>query len=110
MAVFRMAGGLGAELAELLDVFHRHVLVTGEEQQRIKEHGTVAGRQHETVAVRPERVLRIEFQKAGKEDGRDIGSAHRQAGMAGIGLLYSIHGKESDRVRHPVMFVERGHG
>ena len=105
--VFGMAGGPRAELAEALDLVDRHVLVAGEIEQRIKQHRAVAGRQHEAVAVRPVRLLRIVFQIAGEQHGGDVGAAHRQAGMAGIGLLDRIHGQEADRVGHPVVFLAR---
>ncbi len=110
MTIFRVACGLGAELAEGLDVFDRHVLISGEIEERVDQHGAVAGRQHETVAVRPERVLRVEAQVAGEENGRDIGAAHGHAGVAGIGLFHCIHGEETDRIRHPLMFFGRNHG
>jgi hypothetical protein len=58
MTVFRMAGGLRAELAELLQVVDGHVRVAGQIQQRIEQHRAMAGRQHEAVAVRPVRLLR----------------------------------------------------
>ncbi len=43
VAVFRVAGGLGAKLAELLDVLDRHVGVAGQVKQRIEQHRAVAG-------------------------------------------------------------------
>ena len=66
MAVFRMAGRLGAELAELLDVLDGHILVARQIEQRVEQHRAVAGRQDETIAVCPERRLRIEFQVTGE--------------------------------------------
>ena len=83
MAVFRMAGGLAAELAEALQLIQRHVGIAGEMQQRIEQHRAVAGRQHEAVAVRPIRMLRVELQELGEQDRRHVGHAHRHAGMAG---------------------------
>ena len=47
-----------SELAEMLDLVERHVLVAGEIQQRIEQHRAVAGREHEAVAVRPVRRRR----------------------------------------------------
>ena len=108
--VFGMAGGLGAELAEALDLVDGHVLVAGQVEARVEQHRTVAGGQHETVAVRPFRVLRIVFQIAGEQDRGDVGAAHGQAGVARIRLLDGVHGKEADGVGHPVMLVARGHG
>jgi hypothetical protein len=51
--VFGVAGGLGAELAELLDLVDRHVLVAEEIERGIEQHRAVAGRQDEAVAIRP---------------------------------------------------------
>ena len=66
MTEFRMAGGLGAELAELLDVLDGHVLVARQIEQRVEQHRAMPGRQDETIAVCPERRLRIEFQVTGE--------------------------------------------
>ena len=100
VAIFGMAGGLGAELAEVLDLVERHVRVAGEIKHRIEQHRAVAGRQDEAIAVGPVRIERIELQEFGEKDRGDVGHAHRQAGMAGVGLFDGIHGKGSDRVRH----------
>ncbi len=105
-----MAGGLGAELAELLKILDRHVRVAGEVEHRIEKHRAVAGRKDEAVAVRPVRLLRIEPQIFGEENRCDVRHAHRHAGVTGIGLLDGIHGKESDRVGHPVVLFARDHG
>ncbi|MNZ77246.1 hypothetical protein D3C78_957760 [compost metagenome] len=82
MAIFGMAGGLGAELTETLDLVDRHVLVARQIEQRVKQHRTMACRQHEAVAVSPERRLGIEFQVTGEKNGGDISGAHRQTGVA----------------------------
>ena len=103
MAVLGMAGRERAELAEALDLVDRHLLVAEQMQQRIEQHRAVAGRQHEAVAVGPGRVGGIEFQEAGEQDGRHVGRAHRQAGMAGFGLLDRIHGERPDGIGHAVM-------
>jgi hypothetical protein len=50
-------------------------------QQRVNEHRAVAGRQHETVAVGPGGLGRIELQELGEQHGGDVGRAHGQAGM-----------------------------
>ena len=101
-----------AELAEALELVERHLLVAEEMQQRIDQHRAVPGRQHEAVAVGPGRIGRIEFQELGEQHGRDVGRAHRQAGMAGFRLLDRVHGERADRVRHALMLcagrVRRG--
>ena len=78
----------------------RHALVAGQMQQRVEQHRAVAGRQHEAVAVRPGRVGGIEFEEAREQHGRDIGHAHRHAGMAGLRLLDGVDRQEADRVGH----------
>ena len=60
----------------------------------------MAGRQHEAVAVRPFRIGRIEFQELREQHRRDVGGAHRQAGMAGFGLFDGIHRQRADGVGH----------
>ncbi len=100
MTVFRMAGGDRAELAEALDLVDRHRLVAGEIKQRVDQHRAVAGREHEAVAVGPGRIGRVELQEAREQHGRDVGRAHRQAGMAGFRLLHRVHGQRADGVRH----------
>ena len=87
----------------MLDLVERHVLVAGQVQQRIEQHRAVAGRQHEAVAVRPVRVGGVEFQELREQHGRDVGGAHRQAGMAGFRLFDGIHGEPADRIGHTGM-------
>ena len=101
--VLRMAGRERAELAEALDLVDRHRLVAGEVQQRVDQHRAVAGREHEAVAVRPFRVGGIVLEELGEQHGRDVGRAHRQAGMAGLRLLHRVHRERPDGVRHAVM-------
>ena len=101
--IFRMARRQRAELAEALDLVERHRLVAGQIQQRIEQHRAVAGREHEAVAVGPVRIGGIELQELGEQHGRDVGHAHRHAGMAGFRLLHRVHGERADGVRHAVM-------
>ncbi len=55
VAVFGMAGGADAELAEALQLLDRHVGIADQMMERIEQHRAVAGRQHEAVAVGPVR-------------------------------------------------------
>ena len=103
MAVFRMTGGDRAELAEALDLLDRHRRIAGEIEQRVEQHRAVAGREHEAVAVGPGRIGGIEFQELREQHGRDVGGAHRQAGMAGFRLLDRVHRQRADGVGHGVM-------
>ena len=100
MAVFGMAGGLAAELAEVLQLIERHVGIAGQMQQRIEQHRAVAGREDEAVAVGPVRLRGVELQELREQDGGDVGHAHGHAGMAGVRLLYGVHGEGPDGVCH----------
>ncbi len=66
VAVFRMAGRQRAELAEILDLLDRHLLVAEKIKERVDQHRSMAGREHEAVAIGPGRIAGIEFQKAGE--------------------------------------------
>src|SRR3546814_1095836 len=57
-----MAGRLRMQLAETLQLIHRQV-ETGQVQQRVLQHRAVAVGKHETIAVEPFRVDRIELQE-----------------------------------------------
>ena len=81
---FRVAGGVGAPLAELLDVFNRYRVVTAQVQQRIKQHAAVASREHKAVAVEPLGILRVMAQDPVPQGIGHGGAAHGQAGVAGV--------------------------
>ena len=98
--VLGVARGLGMQLAKVLQLIQRDVLVAGQIQQRIEQHRAVAGGEDETVAVRPARIGGIELQELGPQHRGDIGGAHRQPRMAGIGLLHAIHRQRADRIGH----------
>ena len=100
VAELGVAGGLRTHLAEVPDVIQRHVGIAGQVQQRIQQHRAVASREDEAVAVRPVRVGRVELQELGEQHGCNVGGAHRQARMAGIGLLHRVHGKGADGIGH----------
>ena len=109
MAVFGMAGGAAAELAEALQLLDRHVGIAEQIMQRVLQHRAMAGRQHEAVAVRPVRPRRIELDEAVEQHRRDVGHAHRHAGMARIRLLHGVHRQRADGVGH-VAFRDGGSG
>src|SRR5262249_21658577 len=81
MAVLGMARRERADLAKALDLLDRHFLVAEEMQERVEQHRAMARGKHETIAIGPRRVDRIEFQKAREKDGGDVSRAHRQTGM-----------------------------
>ena len=95
-----MARRQRAELAEILDLFERHVLVAGQVQQGIEQHRAVSGRQHEAVAIRPVRFSGVVFQELREQHGRDVGGAHRQPRMAGFRLFDGVHREPTDRIGH----------
>ncbi len=82
MTVFRMTCGACAELAEILDFIKGDVFVAREEEQRIKKHRAVTCRKHETVAIRPMRILRVVRQETGVKSRCYVGCTHRQAWVA----------------------------
>ena len=121
-AVFRMAGSLAAELAEILDLIQRHCrlaedfalgtdcLDAGQMKQGIEQHGSVSVGEHETVAVWPDRVFRVVAQKLLPQTVGDRGQRHRCARMAGIRLLHGVHRKSADGVDTQLIELRTGGG
>ena len=116
-----MAGTAAIELPEALDIFQldgqlaqRFVLrVDGlhaaKMQQRIEQHGGVPVREHETVAVGPDRIFRIEAQIMLPHRIGDGRQRHGRAGMAGVGLLHGIHGESANGVDGKLIELLVGH-
>ena len=100
VAVLGVARRLGAELAEVGELVHRHARIAGQMQQRIEQHRAVPGGEDEAIAVRPIGGRGVELQEAGEENGGDISHAHGHAGMAGLGLLHRVHGERPNGIRH----------
>ena len=110
VAVFGMAGGLGRELAELLDIVDADrrlaglvaigvdLLDPGQVEQRVEQHRGVADRQHEAIAVGPARIARIGAEEILPQRVADRRQRHRRAGMARIRLLDRVHRQRADRV------------
>ena len=99
VAQFRVAGGFAMQLAKLLEISQRQ-LVASQVQHAIQQHGGMAVRQHKTVAVKPVGVVRAVLQVLAPQRSSHIGHAHGCAGVAGIGLLYGIHGQRTNRGGH----------
>ena len=99
MSDLGMTRRLAVQLAEVAQLAHRQV-VAAQVQQRIQEHRAVAVRHHETVAVGPVRIGRVVLQVPAPQRDRDLGHAHRRAGMAGIGLLHGIHRQRPNGIGH----------
>ncbi len=100
VAELGMPRRLGAQLPEARQLIHGHAGIAGEMEQRVEQHGAVARRQHEAVAVRPVGRGGIELQEPGEQHGRHVGHAHGHAGMARFGLLHRVHGECPDGIRH----------
>jgi hypothetical protein len=93
----------GIELAKALQLIERHILIAQQIERGIEEHRAMAGGEHETIAIRPVGGGRVEFQNAGEQNRRHIGEAHGQAGVAGLRLLYGVHGQCANRIGHVIM-------
>ena len=100
VAILGMSRRLRSPLPEGPEFVRRHALVARQVQQRIQQHRAMTGGQHETIAIRPRRVGRIEFEKPGKQNGSDVGHAHRHARMTRLRLLDGVDRQEADGVGH----------
>ncbi len=102
-AIFRVPRTLAVELPEVLDIFQRdaqpaqslilgiHRFHLAQVQHRVQQHGRVSHRQHEPVAIGPDRIVGIKAQELlpqGVDHGRH---RHGRARMPGVGLLDRIH-------------------
>ena len=96
--VFGVARRGAAELTEIADLVQGDLLVAGQVEQGIEQHGAVAGGQNEAVAVRPIGAGRIELQEAPEQNGRRVRHAHRHARMPRLGLLDGVGGQEPDGI------------
>ena len=102
-----MAGGLGAELAEALQLFHRKI-VTGEMKHGVKQHGSVPVGEHKAVAIRPLGIARIVAQVALPQNISQRRQCHGRAGMAADRLLHRVHGEGADGVYAQLVKLSRG--
>ena len=105
---FLMSSSGTDELAERL-VLRVDRLDAGEVQQRVEQHRRVAGREHEAVAVRPDRVVRG---RSGGTAARGVGhrrQRHRRARVARVRLLHRVHRQRADRVDGKLIEVGGGH-
>ena len=116
MAVFRMARSLRAELTELFEVVERESAVAIEVQQRVEQHGSVAARQDEAVAVSPFRVFGVVLHMMAPQLIGHGSRSERQARMTGFCLLDGVCRQHADGVdassvdahkSSPLLFVDR---
>ena len=111
MAVFRVARRDGSPLAEVPDLLQRHVLIARQVQQGIEQHGRVAVRQHEAVAIRPVGVLGVELQVVAEQHRGRVGHAHGGARMARIRRVHRVDGQRADAVgQREVLRIQIGLG
>ena len=82
--VFRVARGERAHLAEVLHLLKRDLFVTHEIEQGVDQHGAVASRQDETVAVGPVWRGNVKLHVLFKQHCRHIRHAHRHARVTGV--------------------------
>src|SRR3984893_15070699 len=108
--VFGVTRGLAAELAEVTNIVERHRRLSepfvfvihragaGEVKLRQQQHRGMTVGEHEPVAVRPNRVLRIEAHDAVPERVHQRRERHRGAGMSGLGPLDRIHRERANGI------------
>ena len=108
--VLGMSRAFAVELAEAADVVERHGrrperlvlgvhrLHPGQVEQRVEQHRGVPHREDEAVAVRPDRVVRVEAHVPLPERIRDRRHRHRRPRMPRVRLLHRIHREGPDGV------------
>ena len=107
--VLGMTGRLRAPLAEALQLFHRKVELE-EMEQRVEQHGRVSRGEHESIAVRPLRILGIEVHVLRPEHVRHVRGAHRRARVPRFRLLYGVGRQKFDRIDVKLGLIDRGGG
>ena len=101
VAVLGMAGGLAAELAELLQIIDGQA-VAEQVQQGIDQHRAVARGQHEAVAVDPLGIGGVVLHLLAPDGVGRGRRAHGHARMAGLGLLDALCGQYADGIHDQV--------
>ena len=67
--------------------------VAGEVQPAVEEHRAMAGGEHETVAVQPLGRIRVKAHGFAEQHRADLGTAKREAEVAGVTGVDGIHGE-----------------
>eukprot|EP00951_Prasinocladus_malaysianus_P006444 scaffold45850_cov42-Prasinocladus_malaysianus.AAC.1 len=93
-----VAGRDRSPLPEVAQLVHVHPVEAAQVEQRVLKHRSVAGRQHEPVAVEEVGVLGVVLHHFVPKDVCHRGAAHRQARVARVGPLARIDGEEADGV------------
>ena len=119
--VLGMTGRLAAELAEVADIVERdrglpkplvlgvHGAGAGQVQHRPQQHRGVTVGEHEAIAVRPDRILRIEAHDPVPERVDERRQRHRRAGMAGLRLLNRIDRQRANAIDRQLIQLRSGH-
>jgi hypothetical protein len=108
--VLGVTRGFAVELAKVADVVARHRglsqslvvgihrLCLGKVEHRPEQHRGVTVREHEPIAVGPDRVLRVEAHDAVPDRVDQRGERHRRAGVPRLGLLDRVNRKRADGI------------
>jgi hypothetical protein len=97
VAVLGVARGLGAPLAEALELLQGKV-VAREVEDGVKEHGAVPSGEDEAVPVGPGGVQGVVAQDLPVEEVGQGGHGHGHARVAALGLFHGVYGQEADGV------------
>src|SRR5579884_1515022 len=103
MPILRMSWSFAVELPEILKVIKSqrrtvqdlvlgiHRFDAAQVKHGIKQHGSMAIRKDEAIAIWPDRICRIEAQKLLPQNISHRSQSHRRAGVAGVGLLHGVN-------------------
>ena len=105
--VLGVSRGLGAELAEALELLERQI-VAGEVEHRVEQHGGVTRAEHEAVPIEPVGARGGVLEEGGPQRVGHRRGAHGRAGMATVGLLDPVDGKDADGVDGLLLVQVRG--
>ena len=94
---------LGAPTSLLVKVL-KEIKLQFPENRRVGVYATA-----ENILEKSEEDL-IELHDLGEQRGRDVGAAHGQARVTGIGFFHRVHGKGTDGIGHIVGGGCIGHG
>lgn len=97
MPVLRVPRRLRAPLTKALQLIERQI-IPAEMQQRVEQHRAVAAAQHEAVAVRPRRRLRVVHEELPPEHTSHHRAAHRHPGVPRVRGLNGVHCQRLDRI------------
>ena len=97
IAALRVAGGHRVQLAEVAQLLDRQRM-PAEVEQRVLQHRPVAIGQDEAIPVRPRRVGGIVTEVVVPQHLRDVGHAHRHAGVARLRSFDRVHAQGTDSV------------